>query len=261
MGRGLSMDDPVRPEFVVESGWMNAAGMFGFAPPANWPLELPPVAFVTDPISYKPRSPAHDRSCLPYPGGMILHTGWPNPGFRRVMLTYGKRWARSNVPIWVHLLTERPYEVDKMVRWLEEAEGVAAVEIDLPNAASDSERLELVESALGELPLVLCVPLDQVNKEWVARVVETGVSAISISAPRGVLPSIDGSTVRGRCYGPGLLPLALQALNCLRDVNLPFIAGCGVYGWAAYETMLKAGAVAVKLDTVLWRGMEARVED
>lgn len=261
MGRRMSMDYPVRAELAIQPGWMNAAGMFGFAPPAVWPLEPPPVAFVTDPISYKARSPAHDRRCLPYPGGMILHTGWPNPGFRKVLLTYGKRWARSNVPTWVHLLAERTNEVDKMVRWLEEAEGVAAVEIDLPHAASDHERLELVESALGELPLVLCVPLDQVNKEWVARAVESGVSAISISAPRGVMPVIDGSTVRGRCYGPGLLPLGLQALTCLREMNLPIIAGCGVYRWADYESMLKTGAAAVKLDTVLWRGLAARVED
>lgn len=261
MGRRLSMDDPVRPELSIQPGWMNAAGIFGFAPPAAWPVELPPVAFVTDPISYKFRSPAHDRRCMPYPGGMLLHTGWPNPGFRKVVLNYGQRWARSNVPIWVHLLAERPYEVDKMVRWLEEAEGVAAVEIDLPPVASDNERLELVESALGELPLVLCVPLDQVNKEWVARAVESGANAISISAPRGALPLMDGSTVGGRCYGSGLLPLALQALTGLREKHLPLIAGCGVYDWAAMKTMLKAGAAAVKLDTVLWRGLDARFED
>jgi len=254
------MDDPVRLELGIQPGWLNAAGMLGFAPPPAWPLEHPPVAFVTAPISYKARSPAHDRRCISYPGGMILHTGWPNPGFRKVVRLYAQRWARSNVPVWVHLLAERSYEVDKMVRWLEEAEGVAAVEISLPPAARDNERQELIEAALGELPLVLCVPLDQVNTEWAARAVKSGVSVISLSAPRGVLPASNGSTVHGRCYGPGLLPLSLQALTCLREKDLPLIAGCGVYDWTAYEMMLKAGAAAVKLDTVLWRGLDARTE-
>lgn len=255
------MDDPVRPEVGIQSGWINAAGMLGFSPPTVWPLPLPPVAFVTDPISYKPRSPAGDRACVLYSGGMIIHTGWPNPGFRKVLQLYSKRWARSNVPVWVHLLADHPYDMDRMVRRLEETEGVAGVEISLPPAARENDRLELIEAALGELPLILCVPLDQVNMGWVTRAVDLGLSAVSVSAPRGVLPLADNSTIHGRCYGPGLLPLALNAMTCLRDLEVPFIAGCGIYDWAAYELMLKAGAAAVKLDTVLWRGWEAQEED
>src|SRR5574340_589061 len=253
----MSMDNPARPELEIEPGWMNAEGMLGYAPPAIWPLEPPPVAFVTDPISNRPRSPAADRRCAFYPGGMILHTGWPNPGFHKVTQTYRRRWERSSVPIWVHLLAERPYELDKMVRSLEEVDGVAAVEISLPLNLDDAGCLDLIDAALGELPLVLSVPLDQIRSGLISRAVRLGVSAVSVSAPRGVLPSTGTAAIHGRCYGPGLLPLALQALSCLRDLDVPFIAGCGVYDREVMAVMLKAGAAAVKLDTVLWRGWDA----
>lgn len=255
------MDLPARLELEIEPGWINAEGMLGYAPPAVWPLEPPPVAFVTDPISYRPRFPAADRRCAFYPGGMIVHTGWPNPGFNKVTQTYRHRWERSSVPIWVHLLAERPYEMDKMVRSLEGMEGVAAVEISLPLKLRDNETFDLIDAALGELPLVLCVPLDQLKNGLVSRAVQLGVSAISISAPRGVLPSTENATIHGRCYGPGLLPMALQALSCLKELDVPYIAGCGVYDPGAVETMLNAGAAAVKLDTVLWRGWDAKIKD
>lgn len=255
------MDVPVRQELDLRPGWMNAEGMLGYAPPAVWPLEEPPAAFVTDPISYQPRSPAADRQCVFYPGGMIIHTGWPNPGFNKVVQSYRQRWQRSNVPVWVHLLAEKPYEMDRMVRSLEELDGVAAVQISMPLNSKDNDCLDLIDAALGELPLVLSVPLDQVKSGLVYRAVQLGVSAISMSAPRGVLPSPGNTTIQGRCYGPGLLPLALQALSCLRNMEIPFIGGCGVYDPGAIAAMLAAGAAAVKLDTVLWRGWDARVKD
>lgn len=255
------MGELIRPALEIEPGWMNAEGMLGFAPPAIWPIEVPPTAFVTDPISFQPRSPATTRQCVFFPGGMILHTGWPNPGFRRVLQSFGQRWARSSVPIWVHLLAERPHEIGTMVRTLEETDGVSAVEISLPVNAKDNDNLDLIDAALGELPVVLCVPLDQIRSSLVTRAVQMGVSAISESPPRGLVPSDGGGMIHGRIYGPGLLPQALNALGCLRDLDVPFIAGCGVYDLGVVEIMLKAGAAAVKLDTLLWRGVDVRIID
>ena len=246
-----------RPELGLTPGWMNAAGAFGFALPAEWPPLLnAPAAFVTNPISYAPRSYAAERGCSVYPGGFILHTGWPNPGFRKVLKHYAPRWARASVPVWVHLLADQPHEVDRMVRVLEETDGAAAVEISLPPIAGDDLKLQLVAAALGELPLVLCVPLDQAVAAWVGRAAQAGVSAIVLSAPRGVTPNPGGGFTRGRIYGPGLLPLALQTLSCLRDYEIPLIAGCGVYDQKSMDSLMTAGAAAVQLDAVLWRGWE-----
>ncbi len=244
------------PELNLNSGWMNAAGTLGFTPPAETMLSQPPVAFVTNPISYQPRKPAADRFCEPYPGGFLLHTGWPNPGFRKGLRQYSIRWARSEKQVWVHLLAEQPHELNQMVRSLEETEGVAAIEISLPPNANDDLLLQLVEAALGELPLVVCAPLDQVNANWVGAAVGLGVSGLVISAPRGMLRNSAGSYLRGRMYGSGLLPQMMQALGCLRTFDIPVIGGCGIYDQPSMDAVLSAGATAVQLDAVLWRGWE-----
>jgi len=250
------MNSHRRLELSLSPGWMNAAGVLGFAPLPGSPLPHPPVAFVTNPISYKSRTPAADRFYSPFPGGFMLHTGWPNLGFRKSLARYSPRWARSEVQVWVHLLAEQPHEVNQMVRALEETDGVAAIEIGLPPSAKDDLRLQLVAAALGELPLTMCVPLDQVNAAWVADVVDLGVSGLVISAPRGMVRNGVGGFSRGRIFGPGLFPQVLQALGCLRAYGIPLVAGSGVYDQQGIDALLSAGATAVQLDAALWRGWE-----
>ena len=253
----MTIDLPDRSEFLIQTGWLNAAGMLGFAPPATWPIVDAPVAFITNPISYAARPPASNHGCLAFPGGILLHTGWPNPGFRRALSRFRHRWEQSLVPVWVHLMAEHPAEIDAMVRVLEEVEGVIAIEISLLPQMNEMEKFELVKVARGELPLILNVPLDQVGAGWVSRAATEGVSAISLAAPHGMLVGEDGRAIFGRLYGPALLPLALQAVGKLNAYDLPVIAGCGVYDRHGFESMLKAGATAVQLDTVLWRGWES----
>jgi len=252
------MDAASRLEINLVSGWMNAAGYAGYAPPVDSNITSPPVAFVTNPISFHSRTPAADRFCSPYPGGFLLHTGWPNPGFRKVLKQFSARWTRSEIPVWVHLLAEQPQELNRMVRTLEETEGVAVAEISLPPTARDEWMLQLAEAALGELPLVICVPLDQVTAAWVSGVVNLGISGLVISAPRGMIRNAAGSFSRGRMIGPGLFPQVLQALGCLRAYDIPLIAGCGVFDIKSMDTLLSAGATAVQLDAVLWRGWDNR---
>ncbi len=235
---------------------MNAAGFLGFTPLAGSSIGQSPVAFVTNPISYKPRTSAADRFCSPFPGGFLLHTGWPNPGFRKAVKQYSARWARSEVQVYVHLLAEQAHEVNQMVRALEETDGATAIELSLPPTAKDDLRLQLVEAAMGELPLTVCVPLDQVNAAWVGDVVDLGISGLVVSAPRGMVRNGTGGFARGRMYGPGLFPQMLQAIGCLRAYGIPFVAGSGVYDQPAIDTLLSAGAGAVQLDAVLWRGWD-----
>ncbi|MFW5713111.1 MAG: hypothetical protein ACOCYU_00385 [Brevefilum sp.] len=65
---------------------VNAPGILGFAPdPHTMPFLEHLGAFITNPISRRPRQPAKNRCCTPFPGGFLLHTGWPNPGFSRTV--------------------------------------------------------------------------------------------------------------------------------------------------------------------------------
>jgi len=245
-------------DLYLDSPWMNAAGTLGCIPPASRPI--PDInaktmgAFVTNPISLAPRTPAAERGLIRFPGGMLMHSGLPNAGFSQTLRRYARRWAQSNLPIWVHLIGNSPDEINQMVRRLEEVEGVLAVEIGLPPDAPGEQALAFVEAAYGELPLVVHLPLTRAGEDWVRELPELGASAICLGPPRGVLPSDTGRLVGGRLYGPALFPLVMAGVRALRSLGIPIIAGAGIYRRGTAQAMLDAGARAIQLDTALWRG-------
>ena len=243
-----------RQEISLNSVFINAAGTLGFAPPAHWPIPETPGAFVTNPISLTPRSPAGERALIPFPGGFLLHTGFPNPGISRILRRYGERWAQSRTPIWAHLLASSPGEVQQMVQRLEGVEGVMAIELGLPPGLGSSAALELVQAAYGELPLVVSLPLTSAGEAWLAEFPQLGVSAITLSAPRGTLLNEAGHPVSGRLFGPALFPLVMAGVHSLRRLGMQVIAGAAVYQLKDVQALQEAGAWAVQLDSVLWRG-------
>ena len=244
------------PDYIdldLVSPWLNAAGTLGFAPSSEgWSWPEAQGGFVTNPLSSGPRTPAEARAALSYPGGWLLHTGLPNPGLSSVLRRYAERWARSTLPMWVHLLADRPDEVRRMALALEEVEGVAALEVGISAGAAPEQALGLVSAALGELAVVAAVPLAAAGEPWLKELSRLGVSGITLTAPRGALPAAGGRAVSGRLYGPGLFPLALAALRALGPLGLPVVVGCGIYNPPAGRALLDAGAAAVQIDTALW---------
>lgn len=234
--------------FETRSPILNAAGTLGFALPKRSPLNHALGAFITNPISWGPRTPAQGARLVGLPGGILLHTGLPNPGFRQVLREFGRAWGRTEIPVIVHLLVESPDDLNRMVRQLEDVEGVAGIELGLPPDADSAYLGEVIEAATGELPLIVRLAPENILPPIFP-------SAISLAPPRGTLPgSGKGSFVQGRLLGPGLFPLALHAVQAWREVGVPLIAGGGVYHPAQAEAMLAAGASAVQLDLRLWRG-------
>ena len=74
---------------------MNAAGSLGFSPERYTPIDWSKLgAFVTNPISLLPRTPAQGGRFTSYTGGFLLHTGYPNPGFRQVVRRYARKWSQ-----------------------------------------------------------------------------------------------------------------------------------------------------------------------
>lgn len=267
------------PDYIdleLTSPWLNAAGMLGFAPGTeDWPLDELQGGFVTNPISAVQRTPAESRAVLTYPGGALLHSGLPNPGLRAVLRKYGERWARSRLPIWVHLLADGPDDVHRMALVLEETEGVTALEIGIPPGAPAELALGMLAAAVGELAVIASLPLTAAGEPWLKELPGLGIRGVCLSAPRGALFSRSGSSakvgdhpiqgpdvppvhgpearpVKGRLVGPGLFPQALAALQTLLPLGLPVIAGSGVSSIEAGRELLSAGAAAVQLDTVLW---------
>jgi len=233
---------------------MNAARTLGFTPDLRGGLSLDSFgAFVTNPFSWRPRFPAVKPSVLEHPGVFLLHTGLPNPGLRMGLKKYSARWSRSELPIIVHLMADRPEETQRMVRLLETEENVMAVELGFAPLLADDIILLTLEMCLGELPLIFSLPVEQILSLG-PRLIQEGAQAISISAPRGALPLAlsPSPLITGRLYGPSLFPQTLETVYSAAKVGLPIIGAGGVWTKENADAMIAAGALAVQVDAVLW---------
>lgn len=234
---------------------MNAAGSLGFAPDPRAGIALDSFgAFVTNPFSLRPRLPAAKPEIIEYPGGFLLHTGLPNPGLSIGLKKYSAKWSRSDLPIIVHLMADRPEETQKMVRSLETYENVMAVELGFAPLLADDILLLTLEMCLGELPLIFSLPVEQVLSLG-PRLIQEGAEAISISTPRGALPPTPnrkGELITGRLYGPSLFPRSLEAVYSAEKLSLPIIGAGGIWSKENADAMLAAGALAVQVDAALW---------
>lgn len=253
---------------------MNAAGSLGLSPDER---KLAPWdafgAFVTNPLSFRPRKPAVQPATVDFPGGFLLHSGLPNPGLEAALKKHAARWQRSRLPIIVHLIADRPEQTSVMVRRLESLEGIVAAELGFAPQLADDIILIAVEASLGEMPLIACLPFDQVLRIG-PRLVGMGVAAISLAPPRGLMPRQPASAalesfimeideeksrtqldwVAGRLFGPALFAQSLLVVRSAVRAGMPIIGGCGVYSPADARTMQAAGAFAVQVETTLWRG-------
>jgi len=236
---------------------MNAAGMLGFAPDFHASVPWDDFsAFITNPLSLRPRVAASQPALIEYPGGFLLHTGLPNPGLNTTLKKYARRWSDSPLPIIVHLMADRPEETKQMVQTLESVDNVMAVELGFAPLLADDILLLTLEMCIGELPLIFCLPSEQILSLG-PRLIDGGADAISIAAPRGALPASSGALIEGRLFGPSLFSQSLEIVYSAAKLGLPIIGAGGVYSKENAETMLLVGAWAVQMDSVLWRGLDS----
>lgn len=240
-----------KTDFILGKPLMNAAGTLGFAPDIRAPVPWTALgAFITNPVSLRPRKPATRPEAIEYPGGFLLHTGLPNPGFHSVLARYARRWADASVPVIVHLMADRPEESQEMTRRLEGRENVLAIELGFAPLLADDIILSAIDMCRGELPLIACLPSADVLRLGAA-VVRAGAAAVSFAPPRGSLARAKGP-VSGRLFGPALLPSTLDVVRSATKIGLPCLGSCGVYSGSDCTAMLAAGAIGVELDAALW---------
>ena len=243
-------------DLVLDPPWTNAAGTLGFSDEARRLVDLARLgALVTNPISLAPRTPARGPRLLRYPGGFALHTGHPNPGLSEVLRRHRRRWARLPCPVIVHLLASTADEVRRMVERLEALDEVAGLEVGLGDADAPLAAALVSAAVASQRPVLAQFPFTA--PESVAHAAaEAGAAALVLGAPRGALPAA-GGRVRGRLYGPGLLPLLLHALEGLAgEAYAPLIAGAAIDSPAAHDAARAAGARAVQFDSALWQAPE-----
>ncbi len=256
-------------DLIFRKPVMNAAGSLGFAPDFHASVPWDEFgAFVTNPISFRPRTAAARPALIEYPGGFLLHTGLPNPGLKAVLKKYMRRWDDSPLPIIVHLMADRPEETRQMVQSLENMDNILAVELGFAPLLADDIFSLTLEMCLAEIPLIFCLPPEQVLALG-PRLIEEGANAISIAAPRGALASHnlppnslnlrgadEGGLITGRLFGPSLFPQAFEIVRSAARLGMPIIAAGGIYSRENADTMVSVGALAVQMDSVLWRGFD-----
>ena len=242
------------PSLEFAKPLMNAAGSLGFTPDSYGAISIEKFgAFVTNPISIRARKTANPPVLVAFPGGVLMHSGHPNPGISNVIKTYSASWARAPVPIIVHLLSAKAEDARKAIFRLEELENIMAIEIGFEADSSTDLVFELVKSSIGELPLIAQLPLARAL-DLASTAIEAGASAISLGPPRGSLFTRDGKMVSGRLYGPAIFPQALEMVRQIREMDIPTIGGGGVENEEQANVMLEAGATAVQMDVALWKG-------
>jgi dihydroorotate dehydrogenase len=243
-----------KQDLTFSTPYMNATGTLGFAPDYRTPVPWDSFGtFVTNPLSLRARKPTAKPALVEYPGGFLLRTGLPNPGLPAAIKKYARRWAESRLPIIVHLMADRPDETLRMVRSLEGQETIAAVELGFAPLLADDVILLMIEMCLGELPLIVSLPTEQVLSLG-PRAIQEGAAAISLAAPRGMLTAYDGQLTTGRLSGPALFPQALLTVRDAAQANIPVIGAGGVGTKENANAMLSVGALAVQVDESLWKG-------
>jgi dihydroorotate dehydrogenase (NAD+) catalytic subunit len=243
----------LKRDLVLNQPFVNASGTLGFVPDLRaQPAIFRLGAFITNPISRGPRQPAANRVCLPFQGGFLLHSGHPNPGITRAIARYSRRWAGAPLPVIVHLLVESPGTLTEMVHKLEGLENILAVALGLPPGCDPGFLLAVMAAGAGELPLIPCLSPEQVPT-LLEVLTDLQPTALHLVEPRGALPGPGGKIITGRLFGPAIFPVMLAAAQVLSGAGLRIIANGGLHAPWQVDAMMKAGATAVGLGSVLWQ--------
>jgi len=238
-------------ELGIFSSWLNVPGFLGYLPPAHPDLAVVLGAFSPPPLSLAARSPAHDRQVISFPGGVLLHTGLPNPGWTSAVRQYGQRWSRLSMPLWLNVLPADSAEAKELSERVDELDYVAAYQITLPEGISTAEKAAILSASFGEKPFFVELSFNEICSETIDMAQKSGAYGLVLGAPRGVLPQGD-IRVSGRLYGPAYYAQAARALEQLQDCGLPVVVGCGVNSVEQGEALLKMGAGAVQFDVAFW---------
>lgn len=243
-----------KQDLILNPPIMNSAGILGFTPDPKIPYDLSPLGgFVTHPISLKRRIPARSSHFEEFPGGILIHSGLPNPGVKASLKAYRKSWQGYPKPIILHLLCDHAGEMAGIVEQLEgEDYVIQGIEVGFETPSTDQVVSILSEACQSQMPLMARFPMGS-SLDILVAAVEAGVNALVVGPPRGSVEIDSGERVSGRLYGPGLFPHALQQTeNICRSFELPVILGCGLYTGKDLYAAFNAGAAAVQLDTALW---------
>ncbi|MFW5749001.1 MAG: HisA/HisF-related TIM barrel protein [Chloroflexota bacterium] len=249
---------PGKNSLILETPVMPAAGTFGYGESYRDLVNMEKLgAVVTNPVSYEPRTPANGPRVIQLAAGVLMHTGLPNAGINKVLRQQRNLWATLPLPVIVHLIATTDDQVRKAAARLDEEDSVDGIELGLRDDITWQEASRLVGHAVTktEKPVLVRLPMHDAY-EIADAVVDAGASTLVVCAPpRGT--ARDPHTrqmVSGRIYGPLVKPIALHMVGRIaRRVDVPVIGAGGIHNPEDAREFIEAGAVAIQVDSVIWR--------
>jgi dihydroorotate dehydrogenase (NAD+) catalytic subunit len=249
---GLSLKSPI----------MTASGAAGYGNEYSDLVDFSLLgAFVTNPVSLRPRKAVKGSRLRIHYGHMVVHTGLPNPGVKAVVHEHRKEWEWFPVPIIIHVLATTPSETAETTTFLSNIPGIHGIELGLADNVKSERAISLVQAAMaGDLPVIVRIPFNRIT-ELAPLISDEGVSALTLTGPpRVLLPADenhqkkDRSFFRGRLYGPAMFPILLNTISqWARKLTVPIIACGGIQTGKQALACLRLGATAVQIDAMLWR--------
>lgn len=250
---------PGKNALYLDSPVMPAAGTFGYGNTYRGLVDHSQLgAIVTNPVTYQPWSPAAGTRVVPLDAGVLMHTGLPNVGLKKVLREFDQVWASLPCPLILHLVATNEGEVRKAAEIIDHSESVAAIELGLPDDISAEEAQRYTVAAVRgalEKPVLVRLPLGDAF-EIADAVAQAGAATLVVAAPpRGTARDLrSGQLIQGRIYGPLVKPIALHMVQVLHDrlKEMPIIGAGGIHSLGDARDYLEAGAVAVQVDAITW---------
>jgi dihydroorotate dehydrogenase (NAD+) catalytic subunit len=253
----IEITRPGKNSLTLETPMMPASGTFGYGDVYRDFVNVEKLgAIVTNPITYEPWNPAAGTRVVPLDGGILMHTGLPNPGLNKALKRYRNLWTMLPLPIILHLVATTADHVRKSAARLDGEDSIDAIELGLNDDVTWRQADEFVRAAVEKTdkPVLVRLPLGDAN-EIADAVQDAGAGALVIAAPpRGTARDpITGRLVSGRIYGPLVKPIVLRMVGQLvRRIKIPLIGAGGIHSTQDARDYLEAGARAVQVDSVTW---------
>lgn len=253
-----------------------ASGTFGYGVEFARAVKLDRFgALVTKTLTRQPRQGYPPPRLVETPSGMLNAVGLQNIGLDAFLREKLPALRPFRVPVIVSLLADSADELGGMVRRLDQADGVAAIELNLscPNvqhgpgigrhvrlvAHDASATARMVEAACGQTqkPVIAKLSPDVTDLVPIAQAAErAGASALAIGNTF-VGMSLDPATRRSRLgavtggvSGPAIRPLAVYRVwYTAQSVTVPIIGLGGIVRAEDALEFFLAGASAVAIGT------------
>ncbi len=257
---GLRLRNPV----------MVASGTFGYGTEYAGLVEVQRLgALICKGTTLRPRRGNAVPRTVETPAGMLNSIGLQNAGVRTLIREKAPIWAKWSVPVLVNIAGESVEEYAEIARLLDEAPGVAGIEINVscPNVAAGgmtcgvdpvlaAEVTAAVVDSTG-LPVMVKLTPNVTDIVAIARaVVDAGAHCLSlINTLVGMVIDINArrpvlGAGKGGLSGPAVRPVALRMVyEVAQAVSVPVIGVGGITDTDSALQFLMAGASAVQVGT------------